>query len=76
MAVPPFMAGRQPGGFGHPNGCHRRFPISTLSDYTSRKTDAETHTEDAAENLTPSGYITWMEAILERVNNIDWRVSS
>jgi len=33
--VPPFMAGPRPGGFGHPKGCHRLFPISTLSDYTS-----------------------------------------
>jgi len=36
MAVPPFMAGPRPGGFGHPKGCHRLFPISTLSDYTSQ----------------------------------------
>jgi adenine-specific DNA-methyltransferase len=35
MAVPPFMAGISPAGFGHPKGCHRPFPISTLFDHTS-----------------------------------------
>jgi hypothetical protein len=35
MAVPPFMAGMPPAGFGHPKGCHRLFPISTPFDYIS-----------------------------------------
>jgi transposase InsO family protein len=31
------MAGRPPGGFGHPKGCHRLFPISTPFAYNSKR---------------------------------------
>jgi hypothetical protein len=39
-AVSPFLAGPRPGGFGHPKGCHRPFPISAPIVYTSARNSA------------------------------------